>query len=47
MSISNAVFDELFVNEMTIGTSLGEFGKGDGLLVIIEQPKSEYFRLLL
>lgn len=47
MSISNAVLDELFVNEITIGSSLGEFGKGDGLSVIIEYPKSEYLQYLL
>lgn len=44
--ISNAVFDELFVDEVTTGTSLGEFRKGDGLWAIMKQPMSEYFQNL-
>lgn len=42
--ISNAVLDELFVDEVTTGTSLGEFGEGDGLWAIMEQLMSAYFR---
>lgn len=34
--VSNAVLDELFVDEVTTGISPGEFGEGNGLLAIVE-----------